>query len=390
MSTENENLFEGIQLLTPEELNSSMNQNGDTDETSEKGISNETPFEIVPVTTETGETETSEEDKSKPPTNSPVDEAPANEQKYKALISELHKAGIITSEKAEKLEELKGDLDTIKELLSETVEKTVKEKEDSWKKNFTGAKKRFLEIEDAFTDSDTAILVAQRLEFLENIDQEKVKTDVNLQKNLYHTYLKDIKNFTDEEAAEAIADAEAIGKLEKKSLDSIPELTKRDKGLIEQSRLQKEELTSKEIEAQDKAFEKLINSIEERESFVEGLNLNKTSKEKLKNNILNPVYKDEKTGKEYNSLLYKQFKNPTEFEMLINYYDTLGLFNITKDGKFNPDISKLKTVAKTQAVNELDKILSVESERGVGRNTSMESSAKTEDILNTLSKAFGK
>ena len=74
--------------------------------------------------------------------------------------------------------------------------------------------------------------------------------------------------------------------------------------------------------------------------------------------------------------------------MLINYYDTLGLFNIDKAGKFKPDISKLKSVAKTAAINELDKVIAAEDQRGVGRNTSVESSKKTEGILNMLDKAF--
>ena len=77
-----------------------------------------------------------------------------------------------------------------------------------------------------------------------------------------------------------------------------------------------------------RAFESLISNIDGRQSFVEGMNLNKISKDKIKQNILNPVYKDKKTGTEYNSLMYKQTRNPVEFEMLINYYDTLGLFNL--------------------------------------------------------------
>ena len=88
--------------------------------------------------------------------------------------------------------------------------------------------------------------------------------------------------------------------------------------------------------------------------------------------------------------MYKQQRNPVEFEMLINYYDTLGLFNLDKEGKFKPDISKLKQVAKTAAITELDKVISAEDERGVGRNTSVETSQKTEGILSLLEKAVNK
>ncbi len=88
--------------------------------------------------------------------------------------------------------------------------------------------------------------------------------------------------------------------------------------------------------------------------------------------------------------MYKQQRNPVDFEMLINYYDTLGLFNIDKQGKFKPDISKLKAVAKTAAINDLDKIIAAEEQRGVGRNTSVETSQKTDSIIGMLENAFNK
>jgi hypothetical protein len=73
--------------------------------------------------------------------------------------------------------------------------------------------------------------------------------------------------------------------------------------------------------------------------------------------------------------------------MLINYYDTLGLFNLDKEGKFKPDISKIKSVAKTAAINELDKVIAAEEQRGVGRNTSVETSHKTQNLLDLLERA---
>jgi len=65
----------------------------------------------------------------------------------------------------------------------------------------------------------------------------------------------------------------------------------------------------------------------------------------------------------------------------------MGLFNLDKEGKFKPDIAKLKAVAKTAAINELDKVIAAEEQRGVGRNTSMETSQKTEGILSLLERA---
>jgi hypothetical protein len=377
MSTENEDLFEGLQIMTPSELNSAVKENNSEEqEENEEVVITSTEEVIKPVEKTTTQTESN------------VDTTSKTEAVYKGLMKELVNAGILTAEDVEKLDELPGTLDTIKSLVDKTVKTNFKKAEENWKKSMPSVKKRFLEIEDAFDETDQAILMAQRLEFFDSIDEEILEKDVNLQKQIYYDLLKS-KNFSDADAKEAIDDAEAVGKLADKALKAIPELKTQAQGYVKEAKAFKEEKTKAEIEAQNKAFESLISNIESRDAFIDGLQLNKVAKDKLKANILNPVHRDE-SGQEYNSLMYKQKRNPVEFEMLINYYDTIGLFNLDKQGKFKPDISKLKNVAKTAAVNELDKIIAAEEQRGVGRNTSVETSQKTEGLLSMLESAFNK
>lgn len=391
MSTENE-LYEGLTIMSAKEMENSLAstetnyeksvEKPDTIESSKDELVITAPNEVVNKE-EKNSSETENNDSKDD--NSSTD---TREVKYKALLSELVKEGIITVEDEEELNKAPGSLKTIKEYLNKTVEKTIEEKQDSWKKNFTGAKKRFLEIEDAFTDADQAIMVAQRLDYLENLNSSAIKSDVNLQKQLYAESLR-VKGFSPEKINEEIQDAEALGKLEKKALDAHPELTNETKSIVDKSKAEKEAMTQKQIEEQDKMFNNLITTIDSREHIIEGLPLNKISRDKLKNNIINPVYTDPKSGKEFNSLMYKQSKNPTEFEILLNHYDTLGLFNIDKDGNFKPDISKLKNIAKTAAITELDRVIDAEN-KGVGRNTTMDKSATTQRILDKLENAFKK
>jgi hypothetical protein len=272
--------------------------------------------------------------------------------------------------------------------MNKTVQTNFKAAEEQWKANMPAAKKRFLEIEDAFDETDQAIMMAQRLEFFNSISEEDVKSDENLQKEIYYDLLTS-KNFSQEQAVEAVEDAMQVGKLADKALKAVPELKNQANAVVTQAKEYKAAKTQQQIAEQNKAFEALINNIDQRQAFIDGINLNKVSKEKIKQNILSPVYKDNKTGREYNSLMYKQTRNPVEFEMLINYYDTLGLFNLDKQGKFKPDISKLKQVAKTKAINELDKIIASE-DRNVGKNTSVETSQKTSNILDMLDRAMKK
>ena len=386
MSTENEELFEGLQIMSPEELNTAVAAEDSPETIVTKG-SNE--FEFKPVVSESGDDDTTRENKVVTKSQTSGANEPRNEAVYKALMKELVNTGVLTVEEMEKLDEMPGTLDSIKELVNKTVQTNFRAAEDNWKRNLSPEKKRFLEIEDAFDETDYAIVMAQRLEFFDNLDKQTIVSDEGLQKQIYFEQLK-AKNFSDQEAIEAIDDALAIGKLQEKALKAIPELKSQSQQIVDQSRYQKEQQTKAQIDQQTKAFENLLNNIDTRDSFIDGLNLNKVSKDKLKSNIVTPVYKDPKSGKEFNSLMYKQQRNPVEFEMLINYYDTLGLFNLDKEGKFRPDISKIKSVAKTAAINELDKVIAAEEQRGVGRNTSVETSQKTEGILSLLERATKK
>ncbi len=386
MSEEKEDLFEGLQIMSPEELNAVVESDENSEEGEKETKTEESSEMFQPVESEKGEgayENTNNQTDSKTATSNEKSEAI-----YKGLIKELVDSNIITAAEADKLDELEGSLDTIKELMNKTVQTNFKVAEEQWKANMPAAKKRFLEIEDAFDETDQAIMMAQRLEFFDQVDEESIKSDENLQKEIYYDLLKS-KNFSDEQAVEAIQDAIEVKKLESKALKAIPELRNQANAVVTQAKEYKANKTKKEIEAQNKAFESLITNIDARQSFIDGMNLNKVSKDKIKQNILNPVYKDNKTGREYNSLMYKQTRNPAEFEMLINYYDTLGLFNLDKEGKFKPDISKLKQVAKTKAINDLDKIIASE-DRNVGRNTSVESSQKTSNILDMLDRAMKK
>lgn len=384
-------LFDGLQIMSPEELNSAVKATEDgTEDTENTAASTEAEFTLEPVETEKGEGAYENKTSAAKPTEEKIDTSAAkSEAVYKALMKELVTSGILTAAEVEQLDELPGTLDTIKDLMTKTVETNFRTKEERWKQSLPSEKKRFLEIEDAFDETDQAILMAQRLEFFENVNAEQIKHDVNLQKQIYFEQLKS-KNFSDEDALEAIADAEAVNKLQDKAFKAIPELKSQANAVIAQGRSAKEAKTRAEQEAQSKMFDSLVANIDSRDAFIDGLNLNKVAKDKLKQNIMSPVYKDPKTGAELNSLMYKQQRNPVEFEMLINYYDTIGLFNLDKEGKFKPDITKLKTVAKTAAINELDKVIAAEEQRGVGRNTSVETSQKTEGLLNMLENAFSK
>jgi hypothetical protein len=395
MNTGNDDLFEGLSIMTPGEMEDNLSEEAPKDEEIQEEIEekeekekDEDQLTIAPVE---GEIKEDDEEAEITSTNND-DKGTSNSKLYSALIKDLIDADIISGpEEEEELKELleNASPEAIKKLMEGTIEKTVESKTDSWKSSFSGAKKKFLEIEDAFNETDDAIKIAQRLEFFENITEDALDEDETLQKNIYYDYLLR-KGFNEEEAREAVEEADSIDKLKEKAVKAVPYLKQDAQKTVDDARDARQAAAKKSEEEYQERYTKLMETIDERESFVAGLKLNKNSREKLKKNISTPVYTDKNTGKEYTSLLYKQMRNPVEFEMLINYYDSIGMFNIDDKGKFKPDISKLKNAAKTKAVSELERVVGDESERGIGRNTSVKSSEKSQGILDMLDAAYGK
>lgn len=400
---ENE-LWSGINIMSPQEMEESMGG-----ETREETISNEEEREEVidnkddnkddDNPTITGPTSTEEDedfensdnnsDNDNPPEEGSEEERQVELNKYGALIKDLQAEGVLSGLEGEELEEKLKDasMDTIKELMTDTVEEAFKAKEKKWKNSFSGSKKRFLEIEDSFDNADYAIQMAQRLDYLDNLDESSIEDNVNLQKQLYAEHLRS-KNFTDDEIRESLEEAEAIDKLGEKAKKALPALREQANTVVAQSKEQKVKRQQEMAKQHEQEYNKLMESIDSKDEFIPGLKLNKTVREKIKENITSPVHKDE-DGREYTSLMYKQKRNPSEFQMLINYYDSIGLFNIGNDNSFKPDISKLKNVAKSKAVGELDKVLQREESQGVGRTNSQQGSKQTESALDLLQKAYG-
>jgi hypothetical protein len=401
----NNDLFEGIQIMTPQELESSMgsgetNANDDNNNTIPKEDSG---FEITNPASEKPVTDDSNSDSNidtnvnvdinvlndkKADKDTNISSTQTNEDVYKALISEMVSAGALSVEEGDNLEELPGNLDTIRSLMEKTVEKNTTAKQDKWKSGLSKSKKRFLEIEDAFDEEDTAMQMAERLEFFDGLTTEALSENADLQKQIYFQYLKS-KGFTDADATDQVSDADALDKLGDKAASALPQLKKEATDFVTNARTTKTAATEANKTKATETFNSLMTSIDSRESFIDGINLNKIGRDKLKENITKPVHTDD-DGREYTSLMFKQKNNPSEFEMLINYYDSIGMFNTDKAGKFKPDVSKLKNVAKTKAVNEIDRAISNSAKRGVGRNTSVESSKTTEGLLGALEGAFSK
>jgi hypothetical protein len=310
---------------------------------------------------------------------------------YKALAEEFSEAGLLPADV--NLEEFDGTLDGLKELVGKKEANFMEKYQESYASNFTGAKKRFLEIEDAFTNESEAMQVAQDLEFFNTVNEYQVSEDENVAKALYGKLLSS-RGFTQEQITEAIEDADALGKLTDKAMEALPILRQGAEAYVHRSREQKEAMQRQQIEQAKQTFDDMLNSIDEREHMIKDMPFNKTHKEKIKERLSKAVYTDE-NGRNYTSIGHKQLSNPREFEILMAYYDELGLFDIdAKTGKFKPNLSKLRKTVTTQSSKKIDDIITDEDVRlsngSYSGSAPLEGHERTESILSLLSRGYDK
>jgi hypothetical protein len=138
---------------------------------------------------------------------------------------------------------------------------------------------------------------------------------------------------------------------------------------------------------QEEAFNSMLSTIDNKEIMLDGISFTKRHKDKLKEIMTTPIVKHS-SGRLLNDIGAKQMRNPQEFEVLLNYYNMLGLFNTDKEGNFKPDISAIKKAAKSKAVKDLDRIIEEDSDLSLNNsNNKGNINADSESIINFLKKA---
>lgn len=272
---------------------------------------------------------------------------------YSALVKELVDNGIIDAPGEDTVVESSEDLVA---LFDRSVNSKVNQTLDQFKGSFSGAKKMFLEIEDYFDDETVAMKVAKDLDYYGRITPEVIKSNEAVQKDLVSRYLR-MKGMNQTEIAEALKEADALAKLEDKALQAFPQLQQAASQFIE-GKKQEAAMREQQREQQTQEFfNNMLKGVDEAEELVPGIQLTKRHKEAIKQKMTAVVYEDPETGQQLTELGKKQFTNPDGFERLIQFYNVLGLFNLTEKGDFKPDMSKLVKLTEKQVRKGLDELI---------------------------------
>ncbi len=383
------NPFEGVQLVTP---------NSPTENSEEPKTTEETPVQETPSTPPLGvidlsglederpflekvRNENSEEPSESTPVEGSTSETEETDTVYSALVKELQDKGILDLKEGQRVE----SADDLAALFDDTINTRLKENVNGFVQNFSGAKKLFLEIEDAFDDELTAMRVARDIDYYSRITPEVLASEENVQKDVLARYLK-AKGLNDNEVAEAIEEATTLAKLGEKAQAALPQLKEAAGNFIEVKRREKEERAQRTAQREEESFNTLIDSVDELTEMLPGVELTTRHKSAMKKSMTDIAFTDPETGAQFTELGHKQYSNPQGFEKLIQFYNILGLFNTDKEGNFKPDVAKLSKITEKQVKRKLDELIREQQQTSI---PGQKSSAVTKLHLSLWAEAYG-
>jgi hypothetical protein len=318
-------------------------------------------FEVSTVEVDPEEEDENEEpgkDKPKPEERKPKEtsnKAPKNKQEedaafYTSLAATLKEWDII-EEFTE--EEFDGSLDSLKELMNKKSEAYHQKKLDELAKNLNPIERQKLGLAAEGLQADDLQEALEELEQLKSIDAVEIESNLDLAKSLYRERL--IRSgFSKEKADRYVKMAEDANTLTEEAFDSKEFLEADAQKTVDSKKTEaaakKEEAKARQLERE----EKIKKAVFDPEEFIPGVKVNSKLKEKIYESI-NKQVATTPDGRPLNSIGALSMSNPAEFQALLHYYKTLGLFNQNDKGQFTPDLSALQKAVSTKVVEKISR-----------------------------------
>lgn len=275
-----------------------------------------------------------------------------NQNVLKSLAKALYDEGVISELDEESLNSTdESEAEVLIKLIGSEISKNV----DSYKSNLPDRVKKVIDNYEEGVPLDVIIGLESTNQRLEGITDEQIKGDDNLQKLVITDSFKRM-GLTDEKVQKRIQQFEDLGQLEDEAIDALANTKEYYAEALENEKVKAQEKRTEYAEAQKKTLEDLKKSVMATEELVAGVKITNQEKEKIYESMTKVIDQD-KNKNPMNTVMVTRSKNPMGFEQLLHYYHNLGLFNIEDDGTLKPDLSKLKSGAKSSAISELNKSL---------------------------------
>ena len=308
---------------------------------------------------------------------------PTDSEKLSAFAKMLADEGLI---------DLKDDMEfkSSKDLVGladQSINSRAEKQLDNWKKTLTPKQQQAVGLIEEGIFNDDNMNYASKLDEYKKIDPATVD-DLDFKKNTVKEFYK-FKGLSDAKAEKIAQRMVESDDIEEEFVSSVTALKSGYESKINTvKQQQKTEAIRVETERR-KNFDSLIKSIDEADHIVDGIPLTTKQKEALKDSFTTPAGTDV-NGNALSAVMAQRAKNPVAFEKALHYYTMLGLFNTDNDGNFKPDLSQIKAVSRTKATNELDQLLSSNSNSPLTGGAQVLDKDKQSNLLGNLEKMFSK
>ena len=289
---------------------------------------------------------------------------------YKTLSELLKEEGIV--------DEVFEDKDSLFNYFKTAAENEIKE----WKNSLPEEITTIIENYEEGVPFDELLNITSNQIRLNSIDEESLTEDLELQKNLVRNYYYN-KGFSESKIEKMITKSLELDELEEEAVEALSELKE-----LESQRLEElKERTKQEQEAQRLAYEQTINNlndtIKETKEIIPGIKLDDKAKKELFNMITKPV--TQKDGMNYSQVMLLREKDPIGFEVKLNYYAKLGLFDE------NPRFDLITKKSETKALNKLEKQLEEDLKSRINKSSANSRGAdENTNVLDALKTVFKK
>jgi hypothetical protein len=289
---------------------------------------------------------------------------------YKTLSEFLKEEGIV--------DEVFEDKDSLFNYFKSVAENEIKE----WRSNLPEEITTIIENYEQGVPFDELLNITSNQIRLDSIDDEVLSDNLELQKNLVRNYYLN-KGFNESKIEKMISKSLELDELEEEATEALSELKE-----LEAERLEElKERTKQEQEEQRLAYEQTINNlnntIKETKEIIPGIKLDDKAKKDLFNMITKPA--TQKDGVNYSQVMLLREKDPIGFEVKLNYYAKLGLFDE------NPKFDLITKKSETKALNKLEKQLEEDLKSRINKsNANSRNSDDNSDVLDALKTVFKK
>jgi hypothetical protein len=275
----------------------------------------------------------------------------------------------------------------LRQLSNASIAEMIRGGVERYKESLTPEERALYEAKEKGVPVDAYAIAKKNYERYSKIAKDDLTDNTELQEELVSKVLA-TRGFTPEEIRDEIEGYKTLETLEskaEKALDGLPKLYKKEIEDLETAAEAEEQSRQDGLRQRVARMKNLVDNTPE---IIPEIELTKSMKAKIMDSMTKPVARDA-NGNPLNPVMANRAKNPEAFEMMMHYYNQLGLFNIDDNGQIKPDFSKIAKIEKKKAVDDMRSVFESREKQVSGKAKSVKGKEDEEDEFDRAFKSIG-